>query len=248
MAEPSVPRDLDVDFSQVPRHWLHGNATATAIANGVNMLFPHGERFFVRSVKHFLEQIDDPVLRAQIKGFFGQEGRHAHAHDQFNAILRDPGLRDRSVPRRLQAAVVAGSRRARRPSSGSRSPPPRSTSPRSWRRARSARTCSTPRPPRCGRCSRGTPPRRSSTRPSRSTCSSGSIHRTRCGSAGLIYATITLGGFWVWGAVTLMRQDKLTLRAAWREMRTLAPARSDRPARVPARDPAVPAPRLPPAR
>ncbi|HSS02475.1 MAG TPA: metal-dependent hydrolase, partial [Kofleriaceae bacterium] len=86
-----VPRDLDVDFTRVPRHWMFGSPTATAIANGVNLLFPHGERFFVRSVKHFLDQIEDPALRAGIKGFFGQEGRHAHAHYRFNQILRAPG-------------------------------------------------------------------------------------------------------------------------------------------------------------
>src|SRR5215831_15345993 len=90
-ARPIVPRDLDVDFSAVPRRWLANSATATAIANGVNLLFPHGERFFVRSVNHFVDQIDDPELRAAIKGFFGQEGRHAHAHDRFNQILRAQG-------------------------------------------------------------------------------------------------------------------------------------------------------------
>lgn len=57
-----------------------------------NLLFPHGERFFVRSVKRFLDRIEDPVLRAQIKGFFGQEGRHAHAHDRVNAVLRSQGF------------------------------------------------------------------------------------------------------------------------------------------------------------
>src|SRR5687767_10565580 len=84
-------RDLDLDYRAVPRHWFANNAAATAIANGVNMLFPQGERFFVRSVKHYLEQIDDPQLRAQIKAFFGQEGRHAREHDRFNAILREQG-------------------------------------------------------------------------------------------------------------------------------------------------------------
>jgi len=87
-----VPRDLDVDFAEVPRHWLANHPVATAISNGINMLFPHGERFFVRSVKHFLPHITDPELRAQIKGFFGQEGRHARAHDQFNQILRAQGF------------------------------------------------------------------------------------------------------------------------------------------------------------
>src|SRR5580765_2510821 len=84
-------RDFDGDLATIPRAWLGGSQVATAISNGVNMLFPHGERFFVRSVKHFLDKIDDPVLRAQIKGFFGQEGRHAHAHDEFNQILRTQG-------------------------------------------------------------------------------------------------------------------------------------------------------------
>lgn len=86
-----TPRDLDADFSQVPRFWQQGSVVATGISNGVNMLFPHGERFFVRSVKYFLDQIEDPELRAQIKGFFGQEGRHAREHDRFNAILRAQG-------------------------------------------------------------------------------------------------------------------------------------------------------------
>ena len=92
MTQAITPRDLDVDFAPVPRHWLAGSSAATAVANGVNLLFPHGERFFVRSVKHFLDRIEDPELRAQIKGFFGQEGRHAREHDRFNAILRAQGF------------------------------------------------------------------------------------------------------------------------------------------------------------
>ena len=93
MPHPIVPRDLDVDFTGVPRHWMANNAVATAISNGVNMLFPAGERFFVRSVKHFAGDIADPELRAQVKGFFGQEGRHAREHDRFNDIMRGQGFR-----------------------------------------------------------------------------------------------------------------------------------------------------------
>jgi predicted metal-dependent hydrolase len=87
-----TPRKLDVDLTQVPRHWLAGNAAATAISNGINLLFPHGERFFVRSVHHYLDQIEDPELRAQVKAFFKQEGHHASAHDDFNAVLRAQGF------------------------------------------------------------------------------------------------------------------------------------------------------------
>jgi predicted metal-dependent hydrolase len=92
-AESSItPRKAPVDTAGVPRHWFAGNPVATHIANGVNMLFPQGERFFVRSVNHYVAQIDSPELRAQIKGFFGQEGRHAKAHDDYNQTLRDQGF------------------------------------------------------------------------------------------------------------------------------------------------------------
>src|SRR5580698_5116486 len=90
MAIPT-PRDFDEDLTGVPRHWFAGSAAATAVSNGINLLFPHGERFFVRSVHKFEDSITDPTLRAQIKGFYGQEGRHAHAHDDFNQVLRAQG-------------------------------------------------------------------------------------------------------------------------------------------------------------
>ncbi len=88
---PIIPRKPRFDFASVPRHWFGGSRVATAIANGVNMLFPSGERFFVRSVNHFLDEIDDPALVAQVKGFFGQEGKHAKAHDDYNDMLREQG-------------------------------------------------------------------------------------------------------------------------------------------------------------
>jgi uncharacterized protein len=87
-----IPRDLDVDLTKVPRHWMANNAFATAVSNGINLLFPHGERFFVRSVNHYLDQITDPTLRAQVKAFFKQEGHHAKAHDGFNEIMREQGF------------------------------------------------------------------------------------------------------------------------------------------------------------
>jgi predicted metal-dependent hydrolase len=91
MAIP-IPRDPAIDLSTVPRHWFAGNAVATAISNGVNLLFPSGERFFVRSVNHFADQITDPTLRAQVKAFFKQEGHHARAHDRLNDVIREQGF------------------------------------------------------------------------------------------------------------------------------------------------------------
>jgi len=90
----SVPRvrapGVDLD-APVPRHWFGGNVFATHVANGVNLLFPAGERFFVRSVNHYLDRVKSPLLRAQIKGFFGQEGRHAREHERFFRQLEAQG-------------------------------------------------------------------------------------------------------------------------------------------------------------
>jgi predicted metal-dependent hydrolase len=83
-----VPR---LDYGAVDRHWFGGIRAATHISNAVNLLFPAGERFFVRSVRHYLDRVT-PELAAQVKGFFGQEGRHAQAHERFFDTLRAQGL------------------------------------------------------------------------------------------------------------------------------------------------------------
>ena len=123
MAVPIV-RDPDLDLTAVPRHWLAGNVAATAISNGINMLFPHGERYFVRSVNRYLDRITDPMLRAQVLAFFKQEGHHAAAHDRLNAVIRSHGFEidaflaryhrigtwlERHVPGKLNLAATAAS-------------------------------------------------------------------------------------------------------------------------------------------
>lgn len=85
------PRTPSLPFAGVSRRWFAGSAAATQVANGVNLLFPAGERFFVRSVKHYLDQLDDPELVAEVRGFFGQEGRHAQAHERFFETMREHG-------------------------------------------------------------------------------------------------------------------------------------------------------------
>ncbi len=102
--EPSEPasaplpivRKMGFDFAgsnpPIPRHWLGGSLLGTHIANGLNLVFPAGERFFVRSVHHFLDEIDDPALHERVRRFYGQEGQHAKEHERFFAILRGQGL------------------------------------------------------------------------------------------------------------------------------------------------------------
>lgn len=87
-----TPRVFAVELRAVPRHWLSAHPVPTHIVNGLNLLFPVGERFFVRSVKAYLERLDDPALVAEVRSFFAQEGRHASAHDRVNQMLRDQGF------------------------------------------------------------------------------------------------------------------------------------------------------------
>lgn len=219
MTTTITPRELDVDFAAVPRHWLYGNATATAIANGVNMLFPWGERFFVRSVKHYLDHIDDASLHAQVKAFFKQEGHHAAAHDRFNKILRAQGyevdaflasykrLSDRiealSPPALRLAVTAACEHYTAIMAEGAFSQDvldnaaPEMRELLAWHAAEEIE---------------------------HKAVAFDVLQRVddsyALRMAGLAVATLTLGGFWAWGALTLLRQDNVSLRTARRDLKT----------------------------
>lgn len=63
----------------------------THVANGLHLVFPEGERFFIRSVKHYLGEIEDPELLTQVQGFFAQESRHGVEHQHSFEMLKRQG-------------------------------------------------------------------------------------------------------------------------------------------------------------
>jgi hypothetical protein len=90
---PIRPRKIPLPFGpEIPRHWFFNSPVATHIVNSLNLLFPHGERLFVKSVKAYIDQIDDPVLLAQVRGFIGQESRHGLEHERFFEVLEGQGF------------------------------------------------------------------------------------------------------------------------------------------------------------
>lgn len=91
----------------VSRRWLAGHRAATHVANGVNLLFPAGERFFIRSVRHYLDRVT-PELAAEARGFFGQEGRHAYAHERFFDTLRAQGYDIDAILERYERVAYDG--------------------------------------------------------------------------------------------------------------------------------------------
>ncbi len=83
---------LPFEDGPIPRHWFGGSALATHLVNGVNLLFPDGERMFVKSVRYYKDAIaNDPMLAKEAAGFYAQEGSHAREHQRFFEILRDQG-------------------------------------------------------------------------------------------------------------------------------------------------------------
>ncbi|MDO8696830.1 MAG: metal-dependent hydrolase, partial [Pseudomonas sp.] len=100
------PRHLDFNLpSPLPRHWHGGDAFKTHLFDAMSVLFPDGERFFIDSVRQFRDQISDPVLKEQIRGFIGQEGHHSREHLEYSNRLRELGYDIAAIERRAQARI-----------------------------------------------------------------------------------------------------------------------------------------------
>ncbi|MCG8592614.1 MAG: metal-dependent hydrolase [Proteobacteria bacterium] len=98
------------DFSDVPHHWLAGNAVATHVFNGMNLVFPDGERFFIQAVREHLPQLEDEALVRQVRGFFGQEGRHAYEHERYFEALEAQGYDLEGFLRRFRGFMKTSER------------------------------------------------------------------------------------------------------------------------------------------
>ncbi|HJK91279.1 MAG TPA: metal-dependent hydrolase [Polyangiaceae bacterium LLY-WYZ-15_(1-7)] len=91
--EPIAVRRMDFTFDEsTPTCWFDDNPYLTAIMTALAVSFPPGERYFIRSVRHFLDQVDDPALREAVRAFVGQEANHTKEHLAFNRFLDSRGL------------------------------------------------------------------------------------------------------------------------------------------------------------
>lgn len=60
--------------------------------NAISTMFPAGERFFVRNVRRYAEEITDPKLQEQVDAFVRQEAQHYSEHDAHTSILLAQGF------------------------------------------------------------------------------------------------------------------------------------------------------------
>jgi len=90
-ADVRIPvRRMDFQFPEdTPRYWYRGNPWITHFMNGMSAVFPDGERFFIDTVRNYQDQITNPELQKQVRGFIGQEANHGKEHEAFNELLEE---------------------------------------------------------------------------------------------------------------------------------------------------------------
>jgi len=96
---------LDYDTDPLPKYFMEDELMSHVVAV-LSALFPEGEDFFVRSVRHYRDQITDPELKSQIAGFIGQEANHGREHRNFNARLQALGYPTARVDRLVRRGLA----------------------------------------------------------------------------------------------------------------------------------------------
>ncbi len=87
-----IVRKPNFEFPEtILKHWLDDCAFKTHLCNSFTLLFPTGEKFFVRSIARFTPQIGDEKLKKDAKLFMQQETQHAIEHEKYIQNLRDQG-------------------------------------------------------------------------------------------------------------------------------------------------------------
>lgn len=101
-------RNVSFNFDAVPKHWILGSPVSTHFVNSMHIVFPEGEKFFIRSVRKFLKEVKDPQLKKDIVAFCGQEGIHAREHERFWEVMENQGLNPKPFADFLNRVVFKG--------------------------------------------------------------------------------------------------------------------------------------------
>ncbi len=96
------PRRMDFEFADdTKRYWYKDSPFLTTFWSTLSTLFPEGETFFVDSVRNYRKDITDPLLKAQVSGFIGQEAMHSKEHKAFNDLAEKHGFPANNLDRDL---------------------------------------------------------------------------------------------------------------------------------------------------
>jgi predicted metal-dependent hydrolase len=89
----------------LPRHFVSGDPAMSHVVAVLSSMFPDGEDFFVRSVRACRDEVTDPDLREQVRGFIGQEAMHGREHRTFNERLAALGYPTKGVERMVRIGL-----------------------------------------------------------------------------------------------------------------------------------------------
>ena len=85
---PIKPRNREHAITAaLGQDWFDNHPFKTAWFNAMSITFPLGEKFFIDSVRHYADRIEDPKLQNEIRGFCAQEGFHRREHQRYNETL-----------------------------------------------------------------------------------------------------------------------------------------------------------------
>lgn len=91
---------FDETLQDLPKHFAaEADLVMSHVIAVLSSVFPDGEDFFVRSVRHYRDRITEPEFKRQVAGFIGQEAIHGREHRALNARLAELGYPTKRIER-----------------------------------------------------------------------------------------------------------------------------------------------------
>ena len=85
-------RQFQFDFPDtVDPVWVPNNPARSHFYNGVSLTMPYLEPYLVQTMREAMQQVSDPELLADMRGFNGQEAQHYRCHRRLNTVLKNSG-------------------------------------------------------------------------------------------------------------------------------------------------------------
>lgn len=104
---PTRRVSFEASLQAVPRHFAEdGDLISSHLVAALSSVFPEGEDYFVRCVRHFRSEITEPAFKRQVAGFIGQESVHGREHRAFNERLAQLGYPTRLYDRIAKRALA----------------------------------------------------------------------------------------------------------------------------------------------
>lgn len=85
--------------------WFSESPIVAAFFASMSSTFPAGERNFIKSVRHYQDNLKGEKLKEQVRGFIHQEAHHGVAHDRINQQFAEMGIPMARFEQRLQSVL-----------------------------------------------------------------------------------------------------------------------------------------------